>query len=210
MYDLEEQEKIEALKGFWNQYGKLIIVVGIAFVAGIAGVRFWQHHQLSQAEQASVAFTKLQEALQKNDASVVKSTGTEIMEKFGSTNYGVMTALLLAKSNVDAGDSKAASVQLQWAVDHARDEDTKALARIKLAALLLDEKKYDDALHLLEQKHSDAMSALIFDVKGDIHVAQGQVPEARAAYKVALEKSAPTSNYRNVIQVKLDALGPAK
>jgi predicted negative regulator of RcsB-dependent stress response len=210
MYDLEEQEKIDALKGYWNQYGRLIIIVVIAFVAGIAGVRFWQHHQLGQAEQASIAFTKLQEAQQKNDAAAVKSAGTEIMDKYGSTNYGAMAALLLAKANVDAGDNKTAVTQLQWAVDHARDDDTRALARFKLATLLLDEKKYEDAMRLLEQKHSEAMTALVFDLKGDVHFAQGHVAEARAAYKVALDKSAPSSNYRNVIQVKLDALGPAK
>jgi len=210
MYDLEEQEKIDALKGYWNQYGRLIIVVAIAFLVGIAGVKYWQHHQLAQAEQASVAFTKLQEAQQKNDTATVKSAGAEIMEKFGETNYGAMTALLLAKVNVEAGDGKAAGAQLQWAIDHARDEDTRALARFKLAALLLDEKKYEDAMRLLEQKHSEAMAALVFDLKGDVHIAQGHVAEARAAYKVAIEKSAPTSSYRNVIQVKLDALGPAR
>ncbi len=210
MYDLEEQEKIDALKSYWQQHGRLIIVVVCAFAVGIAGVKFWQHHQQTQAEQASVAFSKLQEGLQKNDAAGVKTIAAEIMVKYSGTHYAPMAALILAKSSVDSGDAKAASTQVQWAIDHARDDDTRALARLKLAALLLDEKKYEEALRLLEQKHAEAMTTLVFDLKGDVHLAQGHAAEARAAYKLALEKSAPSSNYRNVIQLKLDALGSTK
>jgi predicted negative regulator of RcsB-dependent stress response len=121
-----------------------------------------------------------------------------------------MAALVMARTNHDAGDASAAASQLQWAVDHARDEETAALARLRLAALRLDEKKYDEALKLLDAKHSEALAPLYADLRGDVLVAQGKTAEARAAYKTALEKSAPSGNYRNLVQIKLDALGPGK
>ena len=42
------------------------------------------------------------------------------------------------------------------------------------------------------------------------HFAQMKLPEARAAYQLALDKSEARSAYRTLIQVKLDALGAAR
>jgi len=79
-----------------------------------------------------------------------------------------------------------------------------------LAGIRLDEKKYDEALALLDAKHGQAFAPLYSDLRGDVLTAQGKPAEARAAYKLAGEKGLPNSNYRNVVQIKLDALGPAK
>ena len=50
-----------------------------------------------------------------------------------------------------------------------------------LRSIRLDEKKYDEALKLLETKHSAAMETLYADLRGDVMVAQGKTAEARAA-----------------------------
>ena len=65
-------------------------------------------------------------------------------------------------------------------------------------------------MKLLEAKHADTFSALYADLKGDVLVAQGHISEARIAYQLALDKSDAKSNYRGLIQIKLDALGAAK
>ena len=83
-------------------------------------------------------------------------------------------------------------------------------ARLRLAGILLDEKKYDEALKLLSAKSTDAYAALYADLKGDVLAAQGKPAEARAAYQLALDKSAAASQYRALIELKLDALGDAK
>jgi predicted negative regulator of RcsB-dependent stress response len=121
-----------------------------------------------------------------------------------------MTALVLAKTNYENGDAAGAATQLQWAIDKAKDEDTAALARLRLAGIRLDEKKYDEALKLLDTAHSAALATLYADLRGDVLLGQGKIAEARAAYQAALAKSLPNSSYRNVVQIKLDALGPAK
>ena len=76
--------------------------------------------------------------------------------------------------------------------------------------MLIDEKKPDEALKLLESKHGDSFSGLYADVKGDVLLAQGKRPEARAAYQVALDKSDAASPLRQIIQLKLDAVGEIK
>jgi predicted negative regulator of RcsB-dependent stress response len=208
--DLEEQEQLDALKQFWKQYGALIVTLAFLALATFAGVKGWTYYQRGQSQQASVLFGKLEEAVRKNDVSQVGSLGAEIIDKFGSTAYGPMAALLVAKNNYENGDAAAAAQRLQWAIDKAKDDETAALARLRLAGVRLDEKKYDDALALLDAKHAQAFVPLYADLRGDVLAAQGKAAEARAAYRLALEKSPPNSNYRNVIQIKLDALGPGK
>ena len=208
--DLEEQEQLDALKQFWKQYGTLIITLAFLGLAAFAGVRGWNYYQRGQSEQASALFGKLEEALRKNDVAQIGSLGAEIIDKYGSTAYGPMAALLLARRNYESGDAPAAATRLQWAIDKAGDDETVALARLRLAGIRLDEKKYDEALALLDAKHAPAFAPLYADLRGDVLAAQGKAAEARAAYKIALEKSPPNSNYRSVVQIKLDALGPAK
>jgi predicted negative regulator of RcsB-dependent stress response len=208
--DLEEQEQLDALKQFWKQYGTLIITLAFLALAAFAGVKGWNYYQRGQSEQASALFGKLEEAVRKNDVAQVGSLGAEIIDKYGATAYGPMAALLVARRNYDNGDAAAAANRLQWALDKASDDEIVALARLRLAGIRLDEKRYDEALALLDAKHAPAFAPLYADLRGDVLAAQGKAAEARAAYQLALEKIPPNSNYRGVVQIKLDALGPAK
>jgi predicted negative regulator of RcsB-dependent stress response len=209
-FDLEEQEQIAELKQFWKQYGTLIVTLAVAALVAFAGMQGWRYYKNSQSEQASSLFTKFGEAVRKNDVKDIRTLGKQMIDEFGSTAYGPTVALLLAKTNYENGDPSAAAGQLQWAIDKAKDDETAELARLRLAGIRLEEKKYDEALKLLETKHSAAMETLYADLRGDVMVAQGKNAEARAAYKTAIEKSLPNSSYRNVVQIKLDALGGDK
>ena len=133
----------------------------------------------------------------------------ELAEKFGSTSYASLGALLAAKQSFEAGDLKTAKAQLVWAADNGKDE-VKDIARLRLAAVALDEKAYDEALKQLEVGHSAIFDARFLELKGDILVAQGKKVEARAAYKAAQEKAMGKPGAgRELLQQKLDSLGEA-
>lgn len=210
MYDLEEQEKLDALKRFWAQWGNMIVTGVIAAAVTVSAIQGWAYYKRTQAEQASTAFSVFEEAVRKRDVAAIRESGGKIIDEFGSTAYGPMAALALARFNYDSGERETAAIQLQWVIDNAKDDDSIALARLRLAGIRLDDKKYDEALKLLDGKHSAALAALYADLRGDVLVVQGKIDEARSAYRTAIEKSLPASNYRNVVQIKLDALGPAK
>jgi predicted negative regulator of RcsB-dependent stress response len=112
--------------------------------------------------------------------------------------------------NGQGKDLALAKTQLQWVVDHASEDTLKDVARLRLAAIFLDEKNYTDALKQLEAKHADSFDGLYADLRGDVLSAQGKTDEARSSYKLAYEKIDAQSMYRNLIQMKLDALGVAK
>jgi predicted negative regulator of RcsB-dependent stress response len=209
-YDLEEQEQIDAIKGWWNQYGKLVMLGVIVFLLTIAAFQGWRYYRAQQADRAATLFMQLDEAERATDAKRVRDIAAQIIDKHGSTQYAGLAALAAAKAGVTTGETEDAKKNLQWAVDHAKDEDMRDVARLRLAGVLLDEKKYDEALKILAVKTGEPYAMLYSDLRGDVLTAAGKPAEARAAYQLALEKSEPNSSYRRLIEIKLDALGDAK
>jgi predicted negative regulator of RcsB-dependent stress response len=207
-YDLEEQEQIANFKAFWNRFGNLITWVLIIALASYAGWNFWQSHQRKQTGEASGLYDELVTSSQANDNAKVQRIAADVESKFGSTAYAQMAALAAAKSAFDANDLKTAKAQLQWVVDHGNDE-YKSVARLRLSGVLLDEKAYDQALALLNGDFLPQFAAEVQDRKGDVLVAQNKVLEARGAYQAALDKMEKNHPGRQIVQVKLDAIGGA-
>ena len=209
-YNLEEQEQIEALKGWWSDNGKLVMIAIIACLLTIAAFQGWRYYSAQQAERAAALFSQLEQAERASEHKKVRDIAAQLIQNYGSTQYAGMAALAAAKSSFETGEMDDARKNLQWTVDKAREDEMRDIARLRLAGVLLDEKKYDEALKLLSDKSADTYAALYADRRGDVLTAQGKHAEARAAYQLALEKSDPNSQYRQLIEVKLDALGESK
>ncbi|WP_036168824.1 tetratricopeptide repeat protein [Massilia sp. 9096] len=209
-YDLEEQEQIANFKAFWNRFGNLIMWVLIIGLLGFAGYNYWNSRERNQAAEASALYDSLVNAVQGSpaDAAKVQRIAGDIESKFGGTAYAQMAALSAAKAAFDANDLKTAKAQLQWAIDHGNDE-YKSVARLRLAGVLLDEKAYDQALALLNGDFLPQFAAQVADRKGDILTAQNKLPEARAAYEAALAQMSKSHPGRQLVQLKLDAIGGA-
>ncbi|SAL01977.1 membrane protein [Caballeronia fortuita] len=204
----DEQESLESVKAWWGKWGNTttwVVLVALLIGAGYNGWNFWQRRQ---AAEASVLYDHLQQAVNGNDQALVARVASDMEDKFGSTGYAQMSALAAAKSLYMAGNAAGAKAQLQWAIDHAKDDEYKQIAKLRLALVLLDEKNYDAGLKLLADQPLDAFKGVIADRRGDLLAAQGKRDDARAAYKVALEALPENdTSARQLIQFKLDALG---
>jgi predicted negative regulator of RcsB-dependent stress response len=121
-----------------------------------------------------------------------------------------MAALVAAKASYMTGELEDARKRLLWVTDHAKEDELRDVARLRLVGILLDEQKYDEALKLVSAKPTDAYAVLFADARGDVLAAQGKAADARAAYQTAYDKSDAQSPYRRLIELKLDALGEAK
>ena len=208
--DLQEQEQLEALKAWWKDNGNLILGTVLVVVVAMGSWRGWQYYQHQQATKAATLYMQVVEQVGSNDPKRVNDAAAAVMDKFASTAYAARAALLAAQVNEQAKDVAHAKTQLQWVIDHAGEAALKDVARLRLAAVLLDEKNYADALQLLEAKHPESFDGLYADLRGDVLSAQGKTEEARSAYKLAYEKFDAQNIYRNLIQMKIDALGVAK
>ena len=209
-YDLEEQEQLASLKAFWAQYGNIISWIAIAGMASYAAYNYWNFHQRDQAGQASALYEQLQKEIagKDKDSAKIMRIASDIEGNYGRTAYAQMSALTAAKAAFDKSDLKTAKAQLQWAIDNGNDE-YKSIAKLRLSGVLLDEKAYDDGLKLLAGEFMPQFASEVAERKGDILVAQNKVPEARVAYQAALDAADKSSPGRQIIQLKLDAIGGA-
>lgn len=205
-YDLEEQEELDKLKDWWKQNSTKVMQLVVAVVAVFGSYQGWTYYQHQQALQASALYEELTQ-LDSKDMKSIRAKSALLMEKYSGTAYAIRAALLAAKANYEAKDAKSAAAQLQWAMEHAKEEQLAAIARWQLATVQADQKQYDEALKTLAEKHDSAFDGLYADLKGDILTVQGKTAEAKAAYKLALEKLDAQSSYRPYTEHKLDALG---
>ena len=205
--DLEEQEQLAELKHFWNQYGNLISWAVIIVFGGIAAWNGWQYWQRTQAAQAATMFDEVERAAQAGDVARVERAFSDMKDKFARTTYAQQAGLLAAKTFIDKGNTQAAKDALGWVADKASDEGYQALARLRLASVLLEAKAYDEALKQLSGDFPKAFEALVADRKGDIHAAQGKKAEAKAEYIKAFKAMDERFDYRRLVEVKLTALG---
>ena len=208
--DLQEQEQLDTLKAWWKDNGNR--VVGVVLVAAIlmGGWRGWQYYQTKQTNEAATLYQQFVEQLASNDAKRVNDAAAAVMDKYASTPYASRAALIAAQVNESVKDPAHAKTQLQWVIEHSKEDGLKSVAGLRMASLLLDEKDYAGAQKLLDAKHAASFDALYADMKGDLMNAQGNKAEARAAYQIAYDKLDAKSTYRNLVQMKLDAIGAAK
>ena len=206
--NLDEQEQVAELKAWWERYGGLLLMALVAAALAIGGMQWWRYYQRSQAAQASVLYEALAKAVEGGDAKLVREANGALAERYPRTLYASLGALSAARYYFDHNDPKNARAQLQWVLEHAASDDLRDLARLRLAAVLLDDKALDEALKLLDEKHGDAYAGQYAALKGDVLMAKKQIAEAKAAYRVAIDKSGKSDGaFRESVRLRLDALG---
>jgi predicted negative regulator of RcsB-dependent stress response len=205
--DLEEQEQLDELKHFWKRWGDLITWLMIVVLGGYAAWMGWQSYSTKQAAQAAALYDTVERSAIGGDIALLDRSVADIKDKFASTTYAQQAALLAARVYNDKDRKADAKAQLTWVVDKASDEGYQALARLRLASLLIEDKAYDDARKQLTAKTPEAFAPLMADRLGDLAMLQSQSAEAVQHYKNAWKGFEPNAEYRRLVAVKLAALG---
>ncbi len=205
--DLEEQEQLDELKHFWKRWGDLIMWLLIAVLAGYAAWMTWQYWSNKQAVQSSAMYDTVERAAQAGDMAMLDRSVADIKDKFAATSYAQQAVLLAARFYQDKDRATDAKTQLSWVVDKASDPGYQALARLRLAALLIEEKAYDQARQQLSGKVPTSFEPLMADRLGDIDMLQGKSADAVKQYQKAWKGLEPSAEYRRLVAVKLAALG---
>lgn len=207
--DLEEQEQIDQLKQFWKQYGNLITWALILVLGASAGWMYWNRYQLDQSTKAGVMFDEMDKAVQAGDADRAAALFVPLKDRYPGTAFAEQGGMTLAKLQFDKGQLDNARATLAWVADKAAEPEYRSLARLRLAGILLDQKKYDEALKQLEGATSKDFEALVADRRGDVFLAQGKKEEAKAAFQQAWKAMDSKIDYRRLVEAKLTALGAA-
>ncbi len=205
--DLEEQEQLDQLKHYWKQYGNMITWVLIAVLGAYASWNFYQYWQRSQAQQAAAMYDEVERVVKSADVARIDRVFGDIKDKFGSTTYAQQAGLLVAKEYYAAGKLDAAKAALLWVVEKSSDPGYQSVARLRLAGILMDGKAFDEALKQLSAAFPANFEALAADRKGDILLLQGKKKEALVEYGKAYKSFDERTEYRRLVEVKLNSLG---
>ncbi len=201
-----EEEQVEALKNWLKKNGSALIF-GLALgLAAIGGYRFWTDYQSNQSQKASLIYSNLQNYLVSGDSARVFEAGRQLVKHFSGTPYAALAALGMARMSVESNSLDAAEVHLRWVIKNANQDGLKHIARLRLARVLAAEKKYDQALALVNDNSQASYASLYSEVRGDILYAQKHPEQARSAYQQALETIAEGDRRRALIEMKMDDL----
>lgn len=207
--DLEEQEQLDQLKAFWKQYGNAIVWLLTLVLAGFAAWNGWNWWQREQAVKAGAMFDELDRAVQAGEAARAAGVFKDMQERFPRTAFTQQGGLATAKVQFEKGELDAAAATLGWVAGNAVEDEYKTVARLRLAGVLADQKKYDEALKQLDGASAKEFEALVADRRGDVLMAMGRKDEAKAAWQKAWAAMDAKVEYRRLIDAKLTAVGAA-
>jgi predicted negative regulator of RcsB-dependent stress response len=205
--DLEEQEQLDQLKHFWKQYGNLITWALILVLGAFAGWNLYQRWQLNLASQASAMYDEVERVVKAGDTSKLDRVIADMKDKFPNTTYAQQAGLLAAKVYFEAGKKEEAKAALNWVAEKSSDDGYRAIAKLRLAGVLIDAKAYDEALNQLSGIYPAQFAALVADRRGDIYSLQGNKAKARVEYEKAYQAFDERDEYRRLVVVKLNAFG---
>ena len=201
-------DQLANLKTWWKQYGQALIAGILIGLLLLFGGNYWKQHKIKRAETASLLYESLLNDLQQGKTDAVTAAATKLMQDYDATPYAGKAALLLARQRFDTNDISGTREQLEWAMKNATESAVQHAARLRLGRLLFDQNDNAAALALANIKDMDGFVSEYEELKGDILLAQGDLPLARRAYQAAIDSLVQGSSYAQVLAMKRDNLGP--
>lgn len=207
-----EEEQVQALKSWWNENGKSLLLGVAVALAGVFGWKGWQQQQAVESENASILYQNMLDATvaalgpQADPAQhkVADGIAEQLKNDYGSSAYAKYAAMVMARVAVDNKQLDTALLELDWVLDNQPTESMYTLATIRKARIVASKGDYDAALSLIKSVPVSGYATSISELKGDLYLAKGDIAKARMEYKAAL--SAAEVNTRPVLQMKLDDL----
>jgi predicted negative regulator of RcsB-dependent stress response len=206
-YNLEQQEQLDQVKHLWGKYGNLVTWVLVLVLGAYASWMYYQYWQAERALKAGGLYEELDKAASVGDAVKVGRAFSDLKNSYPGTTYAEQGALLAGRVLSFSNKADEGRAALAWAVENGKNANLVAIARLRLAGLLLDAKKFNEALAQVNAEMPAEFAALAQDRKGDILNAQGKAAEAVKAYDAAYKAMEPTVDYRRFVEAKLVALG---
>jgi len=205
MSHYEDEAQVEQLRRWWRENWMALAGGLVLGLVGIFGWEAWQKARTSKAEHASQIYEDLKRT-SPDRQDRADELWQQLSGEFTGTPYAAQGALLLAGQAAARQDWAGAQAKLEWVAKHSDDAGLKKVARLRLARVLWQQQKPDEALALLEMPDDDPFAALFQELRGDIQLSKGDRDAARGAYQKAMQLG-PAAASRESLQRKLDDLG---
>jgi len=206
---LTDDEQWEAVKRWIVENGLWVIAGVVLGVAGLVGFRYVENSRNDRALRASTEFSALTAALEGNDPGRSRQIAEGIIKDYPGSPYADQAQLTLARLFVDAGQQPSAVAPLTQVMSNSKDAELRRIARLRLARVLTDEGKPDEAIKTLAEDGAGAFAARFHQVRGDAFYAKKDYKSAVTEYQAALGSGDPSSADAALLELKIADLGTA-
>ena len=176
----------ERIKKWCQNHLAMVVFCLLLAVVFLMGCYFWQKHQENKWAAAAVNYDKF---LSLSSASPKAETTIElaetIMHRYVKSPYAALTALVLAQQAIQQNNLAEAERYLTWVIERSKNKTLCAVARARLARVLLADNRAEYALKVLDNNESNDYQALMLERKGDIFSHLGLSQAALESYTLA-------------------------
>lgn len=202
-YTIEEEQELSAIKAWWNENYKFIIVCFVTAFGGVFGWNYWQSHQIQKIHSASAEYEQALFNYAK-DPKAQAEQFNQFIKNHEKTSYAVLALLDKAKIAVENNDFTLAEDALKQAMAQSTDDILSSITALRLASVQFQLGQFDPALDSLKLVKEQAWSGAKNILAGDIQLAKGDKEAAKASYQQAQQHASPLE--QQLIQVRLNNL----
>lgn len=206
---LTDDEQVEQIKRVFAENWLWILAGAALGVGGWFGVTQYRNHADQVGLQASIQFSAMTAALEGNDRNKSRQIAEGLIKAYPKSPYADQAQLTLARLDVDEGKSALAIGPLTAVMNDSKDTELRHIARLRLARILIDQGKPDDAIQTLAEGAPGAFAARYHEVRGDAYQAKQDTKGAVAEYKAALSAGDASGADAALLELKLADLGEA-
>ncbi len=208
-----EEEQVEAIKRWWQENGKTLLLTLAVALALVFGWRTWQDRQATEAANASMLYQNLVQAValtldaESSEAQVATAEhlATNLKSDYEDSAYAALGALLMARVAVEQGELDEALAELEWVLSHEPADAQRIVATLRKAQILGEQGQASEALGLLDALEPGSFEASYQELRGDLLLSAGNATEARDAYRLAAQ-AAESAGVRPLLTMKLENL----
>lgn len=204
--NLTDQQRAEQVR-IWLRENGWYLLAGLALgLAGLFGWRQWTEYDTTHAEKASALYEEMLSAIRVDRTTRAEEIAEELAAQYASTPYLDQARLAMAKMKLDRGQPEEAVKYLEQVAKDSDSAEIADIARLRVARVLAQQEKYDDALKVLAVPKDSAFEPQFHEVRGDVYYAMGRPDEARAEYEAALKGDQSGAGDQAFLRAKLAEL----
>ncbi|MEA3134931.1 MAG: hypothetical protein QOG17_2777 [Gammaproteobacteria bacterium] len=198
---LEHVKRVVAENWAWVLGG---VILGAAL---IFGYRYYDAYRNDRAMRAAAQFGEMTSALERNDRNKSRQVADGLIKDYPTSPYADQAQLVIARLYIDDGQLANAIPPLTQVMNNSKDTELRHIARLRLARVLTEQGKPDEAIKTLAEDTWGAFAARAHDVRGDAFYAKKDVKSALTEYKAALSGGDASSVDSALLQLKIADLG---
>jgi predicted negative regulator of RcsB-dependent stress response len=207
---MTDDEQVEHVKQLTAEYGPWVLGGIVLATALVFGYRYYESHTNDVALKAAAQFNAMTEAFDKSDPKAARTIADGLIKDYPQSPYADQARLAIARIDVESGDLAKAIAPLTDVMNDSKDTDLQQIARLRLARVLVDQGKPDDAIKIVEATPAGAFTALAHQVRGDALYAKKDLSAAAAEYKLALASTDARSPDTALLSLKIADLGASQ